>query len=1115
MVVGGLCSPGKARVRKMLEGKADEESELVGSPVTVSESELKNELSAIGALAWDTKNPDWMKRVKALQRFRCLLAGESYNCAHFIPYMRDYMREQLNVALQDLRSAVCKEACQAVAHLCRVLPANTWEAMSDWYLVALFKVSVTTIAIISQSGSRCLRYLAKNGRFSMRAVAVILSPAHFENKHATYRQTVYQTMLPLLHKIAPADFLGTRHHDCLNTAIQQGVVDPVSEVRKISRLIFWALHALHSPSAKMLLDTLDPSVRRSVIEDETLFNTITAPLDPDWELLLHSSGLRKASNAGPTALQQELLLSAASPKKATQRSVSAHATPGDRKQSAVAKAAAAAAAAKRGSAQRSTTPLPTKTGLAAAFGGSNPEIPTIQEINQSTQRGKERGRPYRNSTASSDRDRAVSPLAGHGSPPAGSNGRDSRTPADPPVIERGQSLGSCTTSGGNGGGVGVGAAQRQSVSSASSRSATVGHANGSAAATTAASSAGAGGVEKPAGSSPRLVRRVPSAGSKRATGILRQGGGRQAVRDTVSSASTSSNQHHSPSLGSTEGGASSEAPDADDEGVVQLERAITLAQGGQLADKITGLETIVRVTRNHTAVSLRHLRGKLPYVMHMNLSMLRDPSVEISTTSMVCIGSVAEAFQDTPALEPHLEKIFLSLFTKLGSNASVHQAAVSLLEKLLECGQTRVLFPVLLKVLECNNSQVQLGCLEYLLHLMQFSQDYLSRSSNMRQGIVKFLKLVNSANSDVRGASITCLGVLHGSSSNVFCEEVLTLSLSDQASIKQCLLKTVPGLNGELKAAEGRVRAKPSPAMAVTRTSTPAFVEVKSDVEVAVAQWRNNTEKQLSADGLKDLPARTVVKSPSCVRVASGGRAVAGAGKVKTAPGDGKKKAVGVKRVVSSLSHGSSSQAGPWATLTSAGSAAADKIGACRRILAETAPWPPAGELHKYLAAPSSFALPSHSSFSLLHLFADDDHPTELRLSAMDVGLRIAARLASKKTTPNTTQATTNLFKAVLAAYCDSDPKVSDHAGVVLETLVMQADEKDCAHVVGSELHNRGPTSENEEIPFLFELLEKVVGRMGANGDDLLAIATGFVQSLYDGFLSNRAEVRKVCGYSF
>eukprot|EP01063_Lacrimia_lanifica_P011108 TRINITY_DN17890_c0_g1_i1.p1 TRINITY_DN17890_c0_g1~~TRINITY_DN17890_c0_g1_i1.p1 ORF type:complete len:1049 (+),score=305.12 TRINITY_DN17890_c0_g1_i1:140-3286(+) len=326
MVASGMLSPGKAKVRRMLEKSAEEDWACPEEPISVPDHELKRELQEIGLLLSDSRNPEWTKRVKALQRFRAILAGGGTAHPNLVTLLRDHMREPLNLAIQDLRSAISKEACHVVAYLCKTLPCGQWEVMSDWFLLALFKISVVTIAIISQSSSRALRYIVTKGRVTHRTVAVVLDPLHYENKHSTYRQTVYQMMFTVLHKMPLAE-LTIREIDSLTRAVRQGIIDPMPEVRKIARMLYWPLRAVDTQKASDLAARLDDPTRKHLSEGRFLYDSIADYLNVDWEGL--GTGAQTPGKAGARSLSRAVNGST-TPSSATRANAKLHHDPSQR-----------------------------------------------------------------------------------------------------------------------------------------------------------------------------------------------------------------------------------------------------------------------------------------------------------------------------------------------------------------------------------------------------------------------------------------------------------------------------------------------------------------------------------------------------------------------------------------------------------------------------------------------------------------------------------------------------------------------------------------------------------------------------------------------------------------
>ena len=658
MVTSGLLSPGKAKVRALLEGKADEEDDIMTEPIGVANDvELKRELVEIGGLAADTKNPEWTKRVKALQRFRGIVAGGAHTLPLFLPLMKECMRDALNLAIQDLRSAVSKEACHAATYMCRTLPPNVWEAMSEWFLASLFKISVVTIAVISQSSSRCLKYILRSGKMSHRAIAVVFDPAHFENKHATYRLTVYQAIFSVLHKMASSEFL-PRELDLVLRAVRQGVLDPMPEVRKTARMLYWASYYMLPSKAEALFEKWDAATQKNLLDEKPVYDGLTDAVAVNWETLsrtpakpspLSASG---HSDGAPTE----------SPHHAKVRSSSAQ------------RRAATPTHGRAVGSQRSSTPVP----LRSAEGSNGTPTAARRGISAAA-------RPC---TPLSLKKQSLAETSSNGLTPS------TTTAASSPAISTHSTSSSV---------------RFKNAKAQSSRASTPSHTDPS------------GSMEGSGSWNERRKTTTAAAPKKRTASSGRTTTGRGGPAKPLPTSMLSFSALDVDGM---------DDEDASREG--SYEGLSTLEELMAFEDKPLGLRRLGRQIAAGGA-GLREVQQKLPTVLrYLTQSMEegRRNTVGVLCESFRTFGTLAEMLQDTAALEPHFETVLQLVFPRLGA-PSTHQNAIGLLEKLLECGHTKVLFPVLLRVLNSPSDKVQLGCLEYLLHMMQFSKDYLGRSGRM------------------------------------------------------------------------------------------------------------------------------------------------------------------------------------------------------------------------------------------------------------------------------------------------------------------------------------------------------------------------------------------------
>ena len=213
----------------------------------------------------------WERRVDGLRHLRALLKEDvSSHGSDVATQICQRIRLPLKAQLEDLRSQIAKEACGCVVALCHCTLTDpaVWEQCSDWFLTPLFNGSCVTVAVISKSCVEALSEIASTGRINRAALAT--AAQGLSHKHGVYRRVAAQFVLSSLHYASEA--LLIKNLSLLHRAVREGVCDPVVEVRKVSRLAFWALESLHEDSAVLLYEGLEPAVQRAIDSERTAYN---------------------------------------------------------------------------------------------------------------------------------------------------------------------------------------------------------------------------------------------------------------------------------------------------------------------------------------------------------------------------------------------------------------------------------------------------------------------------------------------------------------------------------------------------------------------------------------------------------------------------------------------------------------------------------------------------------------------------------------------------------------------------------------------------------------------------------------------------------------------------
>eukprot|EP00928_Gymnodinium_smaydae_P042112 TRINITY_DN2840_c0_g2_i2.p1 TRINITY_DN2840_c0_g2~~TRINITY_DN2840_c0_g2_i2.p1 ORF type:complete len:979 (+),score=165.24 TRINITY_DN2840_c0_g2_i2:73-2937(+) len=217
--------------------------------------ELAKEFDAIQRTLADTRG-EWKERVGALKRLQSLTLGCAQADSFVTLVMR--LREALAVHVQDLRSSVARETCTALFVLVHTLGAE-FEPLALALLPALFKISLVTVQIISESGFQCACAIVRECCTAKVLRAVI---EQLPSKSGTQRWRCSQALLVALqtHPMASLE----RNVDALEDAIHQCMEDARDDVRSCGRSCFWLYFYFFEERAEGLRARLDSARRRQL-----------------------------------------------------------------------------------------------------------------------------------------------------------------------------------------------------------------------------------------------------------------------------------------------------------------------------------------------------------------------------------------------------------------------------------------------------------------------------------------------------------------------------------------------------------------------------------------------------------------------------------------------------------------------------------------------------------------------------------------------------------------------------------------------------------------------------------------------------------------------------------
>jgi len=255
-----------------------------------NERELAREFDSIQRTLSDQRG-DWNNRMSALKRLQALSLGSSQLGQFAQLCMR--LREPLVSQVQDLRSAIVREACSVLYILVHALGAEC-EPLALAALPALFKITFVAILVVAESGYQCICAIVSQCR-TARVVGILIE--QMNNRNGTVRWRSAQALLLAL-QTYPTSTL-ERHVDALEGVVRQCLEDARDDVRAYGRRCFWAFRSVFEERGQRLFARLDGTKQKLLESDRPTVQE--SSLAPDES---HDIGLAMSLNANFDAVKE-------------------------------------------------------------------------------------------------------------------------------------------------------------------------------------------------------------------------------------------------------------------------------------------------------------------------------------------------------------------------------------------------------------------------------------------------------------------------------------------------------------------------------------------------------------------------------------------------------------------------------------------------------------------------------------------------------------------------------------------------------------------------------------------------------------------------------------------
>ncbi|EQC39146.1 hypothetical protein SDRG_03352 [Saprolegnia diclina VS20] len=229
------------------------------------------------------ENQEWTTRVKSLQHLQSLVEKGATQSAVFATSLKA-MRDRICDQVGDLRSTVTREACSTISSMAKAL-GDAFHPFVDSFIAALLKSVSVTIQIVAVSADSCVKNIIQSTDNGYpKAVPKFIDGARTKNNSIRLHCVEYLTLAWSTWDPMAFD----RHTETMAILLPSIIGDAHADVRAAARKCFWAFHAAHPQRANQVLDELDASSRRRVVDEMA-----TAPAAP-------------ASNARPASRKNAL-----------------------------------------------------------------------------------------------------------------------------------------------------------------------------------------------------------------------------------------------------------------------------------------------------------------------------------------------------------------------------------------------------------------------------------------------------------------------------------------------------------------------------------------------------------------------------------------------------------------------------------------------------------------------------------------------------------------------------------------------------------------------------------------------------------------------------------------
>jgi len=273
-------------------------------PINIyAEQELENKMNQIAIVLKNHYTAVWKTRIDSMRLLGRLVLGGAHELDNFLPLLAQ-LQEPIGHQIQDLRSAVAKEACALLCLLSKTL-TYSFESFADYFIPLLMKLTTVKKTVICESGNFCICTILKNTQVN-RAVSTIIEGCSAKSNIIRARCMQYMSLLLKVHNHS---FL-ERFFDDMQIKIKQSLKDKTEEVRSSARICFWSFHHHCKVKAERMIEELDSMTRKVLLENK---NSSLADM-MDCKAMVRGTKTRRSRSVRPTTRRRKKLMSSRRPR---------------------------------------------------------------------------------------------------------------------------------------------------------------------------------------------------------------------------------------------------------------------------------------------------------------------------------------------------------------------------------------------------------------------------------------------------------------------------------------------------------------------------------------------------------------------------------------------------------------------------------------------------------------------------------------------------------------------------------------------------------------------------------------------------------------------------------